>query len=225
MYLENSLKNSLESFPVIYILKFKGFFPSYINMWQKLWFSYPPAFPKETPKAKLKELNLGCQSGVSSLSWNNSGWCCLLLNELLKSKAICYLRCGRTPAFCFCYRNFPSYLVGTMEESRDNIIEFLTEECVSIDSPLDSINSSDVKSTLLTYLLSWLLMLRMFKAATPDNRAKFANTFYKKNYVNELVTCLFCLVPGNWNLDGGSCQCKCIYECKCNVSAVSIFSQ
>ena len=126
-------------------------------------------------------------------------------------------------AFCFCCRNFPTYLVGTMEESRDNIIEYLTAECVSIDSPLDSINNSDVKSTLLTYLLSWLLMLRMFKAASPDNRAKFASTFYKKNYVNELVTCLFCLVPGNWNLHDGSCQCKYIYECKHNVSAVSPF--
>jgi len=96
-------------------------------------------------------------------------------------------------------RSFPSSLVEVMEASRNECISYLAECDASIDSPLFGMRTAPQHTSLFTYMLSWLLILNIFKCATPNNRAKFANLFYKRNYANELVSCLFCLVPEVWD--------------------------
>lgn len=92
-------------------------------------------------------------------------------------------------------RTFPDYLIDTMTESRDQALVQLSDEGASISDPLPTMEDPADRHTLLTYLLSWQLMLRIFKMAPYSERAGFANYFRHNNLINELMTCLFCVIP------------------------------
>ena len=86
-----------------------------------------------------------------------------------------------------------------METSRNETLVILSDEGSSINIPLEKLDQQEKKLSLLTFLLSWQLILRIFKTSAPDNRAKFASYFHRNSHVNDLVTCLFCIMPTTVN--------------------------
>ena len=92
-----------------------------------------------------------------------------------------------------------------MESNRDTTIRCLNNREASIinpvadlDSEIDSEEENSVtngKTSLLAYLLSWQLILQIFKVCSLDKRAKLANFLHQKGHVNDLATCLFCVMP------------------------------
>ncbi|XP_057307534.1 E3 ubiquitin-protein ligase listerin-like [Hydractinia symbiolongicarpus] len=94
-------------------------------------------------------------------------------------------------------RKFPPSVLAAMESSRDDSLLLLSEEGVSIKSPLQNLSKGHKSGSLLTYLLSWQLLLRLFKMSKADERAKFANYFHKNCHVSDLITCLFCMLPSS----------------------------
>jgi len=94
-----------------------------------------------------------------------------------------------------CARIFPSCLSSTMEKSRNETLISLSSQQASIKTPIANMQDRQNKSSLLAYLLSWQLILRIFKSAPDSNRAGFANYFHSNSHINDLMTCLFCVLP------------------------------
>ena len=95
----------------------------------------------------------------------------------------------------FISRIFPSCLSSTMEKSRNETLISLSSQQASIKTPIANMQDRQNKSSLLAYLLSWQLILRIFKSAPDSNRAGFANYFHSNSHINDLMTCLFCVLP------------------------------
>jgi hypothetical protein len=93
------------------------------------------------------------------------------------------------------FRSFPAPLMEKLEQSRDETLIILSRGDAGISSPLMELSEEDDGSSLLTYLLSWLLLLRIFKTSPYSERAAFANFFHRKELITELMTSVLCLMP------------------------------
>ena len=101
-------------------------------------------------------------------------------------------------------RSLPDGLLQMMEENRNVTVHWLTEQGASIVDPAHCLDqnqsnkngeTSDGKTSLLAYLLSWQLILQIFQTSSLDRRAKLANFLHSGQHVSDLATCLFCVVP------------------------------
>jgi len=90
-----------------------------------------------------------------------------------------------------------------MEHSRDATVKCLNTKRASITDPAadlldddrDEGDNSRGKTSLLAYLLSWQLILQIFQSSSLDKRAKLANFLHGNKHVEDLMTCLFCVMP------------------------------
>ena len=143
-----------------------------------------------------------CYDTVASGSWWNKIGCYQLLtgmSELIESK-LCYIS-QEEDEENEGMRSFPAKLVHTMEQSRDETLKVLSAADVSIKEPLHHLEDVKGKSDLFTYLLSWQLILQLFRTAGPGNRALFANYFHSNSDVHDLITCLFCMMSKTMNFE------------------------
>ncbi|XP_047128607.1 E3 ubiquitin-protein ligase listerin isoform X1 [Hydra vulgaris] len=98
-------------------------------------------------------------------------------------------------------RLFPDELLENITKSHDVVLLILSKTEVSITNPLRGITDKDHQSSLLTYLLSWQLVIQVFKMASPSNRSLFANFFHKFGTLNELITFLCCIMKQSYIIE------------------------
>lgn len=96
--------------------------------------------------------------------------------------------------FYSCSRSFPEALLECMENSRNETLKCLTKHQASIVQPLQALEERTEKTSLLTYLLSWHLIIQLFQISSLDKRAKLANYLHRTSHVMDLMTCLFCMM-------------------------------
>ena len=92
-------------------------------------------------------------------------------------------------------RSLPEKLTGILETSQESLLCLLDLHSAKFGCHFDGNLTINEKSSLLAYVLSWQLVLEMFKEATANDRAEYANFLRKRNYIGKLLTIVFGILP------------------------------
>ena len=92
-------------------------------------------------------------------------------------------------------RSLPEKLTGILETSQESLLCLLDLHSAKFGCHFDGNLTINEKSSLLAYVLSWQLVLQMFKEATANDRAEYANFLRKRNYIGNLLTIVFGILP------------------------------
>eukprot|EP00794_Sanderia_malayensis_P000162 gene162-774_t len=96
---------------------------------------------------------------------------------------------------CDLVRSFPYKMHSVLETSQEVLINHLDDELIKLGSYLQEAHAERFAKHLLSYMFSWLCVLRMFRGAEADQRAAHANFFRKRGLVGPLLRILFSLLP------------------------------